>query len=129
MDTDKNGLNTKTIRRFFPLSANGVGGEGRGEVAHKTQIPSPCPYSRLGGAREKASRISELYPCSSAQISERTVCAAPVAAAWRVRRRSNFSLSAGRQTRCGWSFRHSRAPFWVAALPRQVHPWLNSSDD
>ena len=71
MDTDKNGLNTKTIRRFFPLSANGVGGEGRGEVAHKTQIPSPCPYSRLGGAREKASRISELYPCSSAQISER----------------------------------------------------------
>ena len=42
------------LARFFPLSS-AKGGEGRGEEADysKTQIPSPQPSPRLGGAREK----------------------------------------------------------------------------
>jgi len=42
------------LARFFPLSST-KGGEGRGEEAgcSKTQIPSPQPSPRLGGAREK----------------------------------------------------------------------------
>jgi len=43
-----------TLARFFPLSST-KGVEGRGEEADcsKTQIPSPQPSLRLGGAREK----------------------------------------------------------------------------
>ena len=41
---------------LFSLSANGVGGEGRGEVARircfQSQIPSPRPSPRIGGAKE-----------------------------------------------------------------------------
>jgi hypothetical protein len=111
MDTDKNGLNTKTIRRFFPLSANGVGEEGRGEVAHKTQIPSPCPSSRLGGAGGKASRISELYPCSSAQISERNC----------VRSISRSSLAGAKTLRFFTVRRPSDAlPLVVPTQPRSI---------
>jgi hypothetical protein len=42
------------LARFFPLSS-AKGGEGRGEEADysKTQISSPQPSPRLGGAREK----------------------------------------------------------------------------
>jgi hypothetical protein len=47
----KRRLNTEIRNRVFSLSANEVGGEGRGEVARKTQSPSPCPSPRLGGAR------------------------------------------------------------------------------
>jgi len=64
----KRRLNTEIRNRVFSLSANEVGGEGRGEVARETQIPSPYPSPRLGGAREKASRISKfirVHPCPS----------------------------------------------------------------
>ena len=65
----KRKLNTEIRNRVFSLSANEVGGEGRGEVARETQIPSPCPSPRLGGARGKASCISKficVLPCLSA---------------------------------------------------------------
>ena len=40
-----------------------------------------------------------------ANFRSATVCGAPVAAVWLARGRSNFPLSAGLQTRCGWFFR------------------------
>ena len=52
MDMAKHRFITEARKRTSSLSANEVGGEGRGEVARETQIPSPCPSPRLGGARE-----------------------------------------------------------------------------
>ena len=48
------GGNIPTSLTSSPLSANNVGGEGRGEMApvSQTQNPSPQPSPRLGGARE-----------------------------------------------------------------------------
>jgi len=40
----KRRLNTKIRNRVFSLSANEVGGEGRGEVARETQILSLSLY-------------------------------------------------------------------------------------
>jgi hypothetical protein len=72
----KRRLNTEIRNRVFSLSANEVGGVGRpssvavlrrveGEVARETQIPSPGPSPRLGGARGKAFCISKIHPCPS----------------------------------------------------------------
>ena len=91
----KRRLNTETRNRVFSLSVNEVGGLellgkqrkefiprkreegrkaertgvseslGRGEVVRETQIPSPCPSPRFGGARGKAPCISKfvrVYP-------------------------------------------------------------------
>jgi len=69
MGTDKHGLNTEMRDCVFSLSANGVGGEGRGEVARKDQNPSPCPSPRLGGARGKRTYSTVVfYPCPSVFI-------------------------------------------------------------
>jgi len=62
-------LNTEIRSRVFSLSANEVGGEGRGEVAREAQIPSPCPSPRLGGARGKSSCISKFIRVPPSRIT------------------------------------------------------------
>jgi hypothetical protein len=65
----KHRLNTVIRNRVFSLSTNEVGGEGRGEVARKTQSPSPCPSPRLGGAKGKASCISKFIRAYPSRIA------------------------------------------------------------
>ena len=66
---DEHGLNHEVRNCVFSLSANEVGGEGRGEVVRETQIPSPCPSPRLGGARGKASCHSEFIRVHLSRIA------------------------------------------------------------
>jgi len=65
----KRRLNLETPKHVFSLSANGVGGEGRGEVVRENQIPSPCPSPRLGGARVMVSCISKLIRVHPSRIA------------------------------------------------------------
>ena len=55
------GGNIPASQTTSSLSANRVGGEGRGEVAlgPQTQNPSPQPFPRLGGAREASILTSQ----------------------------------------------------------------------
>jgi hypothetical protein len=69
MDMDEHGLNPEVRNCVFSLSANEVGGEGRGKVVRETQIPPPCPSPRFGGARETEhiprAVFIRVHPCPS----------------------------------------------------------------
>ena len=70
MDTDEHGLNTEVRDCVFSLSANGVGGEGRGEVARENQTPSS-----LGRGEGKLNIFApHFYPCPSVSIHPPQYC-------------------------------------------------------